>query len=191
MKVVMIICMSKTVSLHNEKYLIHTFDTDLQLIGRVAAIALPPMILTYLQNDAGVTLIMAFSVVVILFASGINKKCLAVVLIIFTYLFIYRQDIFSSIITGHKLDRFYGWVDPEGTYQNQGYQLYNAMMAYGTAGLFGHGFDTVIISLQEAHTDFIFSVITLGFGFVGAIITVSFIWWVFTFILHDCDWNVF
>lgn len=59
----------------------------------------------------------------------------------------------------------------EGTYQNQGYQLYNAMMAYGTAGLFGHGFDTVIISLQEAHTDFIFSVITLGFGFVGAIIT--------------------
>ena len=38
MKVVMIICMSKTVSLHNEKYLIHTFDTDLQLIGRVAAI---------------------------------------------------------------------------------------------------------------------------------------------------------
>ena len=178
MKVVMIICMSKTVSLHNEKYLIHTFDTDLQLIGRVAAIALPPMILTYLQNDAGVTLIMAFSVVVILFASGINKKwyivgfaCLAVVLVIFTYLFIYRQDIFSSIITGHKLDRFYGWVDPEGTYQSQGYQLYNAMMAYGTAGLFGHGFDTVIISLQEAHTDFIFSVITLGFGFVGAIIT--------------------
>ena len=66
--------MSKTVSLHNEKYLIHTFDTDLQLIGRVAAISLPPMILTYLQNDAGVTLIMAFSVVVILFASGINKK---------------------------------------------------------------------------------------------------------------------
>ena len=158
--------------------MIHTFDTDLQLICRVAAIALPPMILTYLQNDAGVTLIMAFSVVVILFASGINKKwyivgfaCLAVVLVIFTYLFIYRQDIFSSIITGHKLDRFYGWVDPEGTYQSQGYQLYNAMMAYGTAGLFGHGFDTVIISLQEAHTDFIFSVITLGFGFVGAVIT--------------------
>ncbi len=136
------------------------------------------MILTYLQNDAGVTLIMAFSVVVILFASGINREMVycwicscSGRLIIFTYLFIFRQDIFSSIITGHKLDRFYGWVDPEGTYQSQGYQLYNAMMAYGTAGLFGHGFDTVIISLQEAHTDFIFSVITLGFGFVGAIIT--------------------
>lgn len=178
MKVVMIICMSKTISLHNERYLIHTFESDLQLIWKVAKIALPPMILTYLQNDAGVTLIMAFAVVVILFASGINRKwyivgfaVVAVILIIFTYLFIFRQDIFSSIITGHKLDRFYGWVDPEGTYQSQGYQLYNAMMAYGTADLFGHGFETVIISLQEAHTDFIFSVITLGFGFVGAAIT--------------------
>lgn len=178
MKVVMIICMSKAVSLHNERYLIHTFDTDLQLIIKVAKIALPPMILTYLQNDAGVTMIMAFSVIMVLFASGINKKwyiigftVASVIIIIFTYLFIFRQDIFSSIITGHKLDRFYGWVDPEGTYQNQGYQLYNAMMAYGTSGLFGHGFDTVIINLQEAHTDFIFSVITLGFGFVGATIT--------------------
>ena len=75
MKVVMIICMSKTVSLHNEKYLIHTFDTDLQLIGRVAAIALPPMILTYLQNDAGVTLIMAFQWLLFYLHQGINKKC--------------------------------------------------------------------------------------------------------------------
>ena len=148
------------------------------VIQRFAIYKLGMQIIPFAKDLNGATLIMAFSVVVILFASGINKKwyivgfaCLAVVLIIFTYLFIYRQDIFSSIITGHKLDRFYGWVDPEGTYQNQGYQLYNAMMAYGTAGLFGHGFDTVIISLQEAHTDFIFSVITLGFGFVGAIIT--------------------
>ena len=116
-------------------------------------------------------------------------------------------------------------------------------------GLFGHGFDTVIISLQEADTDFIFSVIT-GFsialgaitlliailaldvcilyvglkathqsdkyslaGIFGCMIFQQFwniamifqelllyfssathsssIWWVFTFILHDCNWNVF
>ena len=68
MKIVMIICMSKTISLHNEQFPVHDFENDLKLIGKVVAIALPPMILTYLQNDAGVTLIMAFSVVVILFA---------------------------------------------------------------------------------------------------------------------------
>lgn len=178
MKIVMIICMSKTISLHNEQFPVHDFENDLKLIGKVVAIALPPMILTYLQNDAGVTLIMAFSVVVILFASGIQKGwyivgvgVLAVVVLLMVYLFVFHQEIFTKIITGHKLDRIYGWLDPEGTYKNEGFQLYNAMMAYGTAGLFGHGFDSVVIALQEAQTDFIFSVITLGFGFVGAFIT--------------------
>lgn len=178
MKIVMIICMSKTISLHNEKNPIHDFENDLKLIGKVAAIALPPMILTYLQNDAGVTLIMAASVVFILFASGIQKgwyifgvSLIVFIILVFVYLFIFHPEIFTKIITGHKLDRIYGWLDPEGTYKNEGFQLYNAMMAYGTAGLFGHGFHTVIISLQEAQTDFIFSVITLGYGFVGAFIT--------------------
>lgn len=178
MKVVMIICMSKTISLHNEANPVHDFENDLHLIGKVLAIALPPMILTYLQNDAGVTLIMAASVVFILFSSGIQRKwyifgvgLIVLIIIIFVYLFIFHPEIFTKIITGHKLDRIYGWLDPEGTYKDQGFQLYNAMMAYGTAGLFGHGFDSVVISLQEAHTDFIFSVITLGFGFVGAFVT--------------------
>ncbi len=35
MKVVMIICMSKTVSLHNERYLIHTFEPIYNLSGSV------------------------------------------------------------------------------------------------------------------------------------------------------------
>lgn len=178
MKIVMIICMAKTISLHNETYPVHDFENDLKLIGKIAAISLPPMILTYLQNDAGVTLIMAASVVFILFASGIQKgwyifgvSALILIIAILCYLFIFQPEIFSKIITGHKLDRIYGWLDPEGTYKNEGFQLFNAMMAYGTAGLFGHGFDNVIISLQEAQTDFIFSVITLGFGFAGAFVT--------------------
>lgn len=178
MKIVMIICMAKTISLHNEQFPVHDFENDLKLIGKVSAIALPPMILTYLQNDAGVTLIMAASVVFILFASGIQKGwyivgvgVLVLVILLFCYLFIFQPEIFTKIITGHKLDRIYGWLDPEGTYKNEGFQLYNAMMAYGTAGLFGHGFSDVVISLQEAQTDFIFSVITLGFGFAGAFVT--------------------
>lgn len=182
MKIVMIICMSKTISLHNEQYPVHDFENDLKLIGKVAAIALPPMILTYLQNDAGVTLIMAASVICILFASGIQKGwyilgfgLLAFIIIVLCYLFIFHPEIFTKIITGHKLDRIYGWLDPEGTYKNQGFQLFNAMMAYGTSGIFGHGFENVLITLQEAQTDFIFAVITLGFGFVGALITLTFV----------------
>ena len=178
MKIIMVVIMAKTAHEHNLEFPVHNFENDLKLIGKILLIALPPCALVYLENDAGVTMIMLSSVVFILFASGIQKGwyligfgVVCLILLLAAYLFIYQHDLFTSIITGHKLDRLYGWLDPEGTYQNQGYQLYNAMMAYGTAGMFGHGFSSVIITLQEAQTDFIFSVITLGFGFVGGFIT--------------------
>lgn len=179
MKIIMIVCNARIITEHNEVYEEHNFENDLKLIGKVLAISLPPMALVYLQNDAGVTLIMFCSIVFILFASGIQKGwyilgvgAIIVILLIASYLFIYQHDIFTTILTGHKLERIYGWLDPEGTYRKEGFQLFNAMMAYGTAGLFGHGFSHVVIALQEAQTDFIFAVITLGFGFVGGIITI-------------------
>ena len=46
-------------------------------------------------------------------------------------------------------------IDPEGTYGKQGYQLFNALLSYGTAGLWGHGMETALINLPEAQTDFI------------------------------------
>jgi len=87
------------------------------------------------------------------------------------YLFIYQNGIFTSIISGHKLDRIYGWLDPEGTTGNQGLQSWYAQLSYGTAGWFGHGFRAVVKVFPEGQTDFIFSVIATDFGYVGALIT--------------------
>ncbi|MDD8048858.1 MAG: FtsW/RodA/SpoVE family cell cycle protein [Thomasclavelia sp.] len=180
MKIAMIIVMSQIIDEHNQQYLVHEYSTDIKLIGKVMAVALPPCLLVYLQNDAGVAMIMLSGVVFILFAAGIKRNWFiiafiiaTVVILLMAYLFVFHQEIFSKIITGHKLDRFYGWVDPAGTYQNQGYQLYNAQMAYGTAGMFGHGFKDVIITLQEPQTDFIFALITLGFGFAGGLLVIA------------------
>ena len=33
---------------------------------------------------------------------------------------------------------------PEGTYNKEGYQLFNSLLSYGSAGWFGHGFQSVI-----------------------------------------------
>lgn len=175
MKIIMVVVMADTIDKHNNKYLVHNFHNDCLLIGKVLAISMPPCILVYLQNDAGVTMIMLASVVFIIFMSGIRAGwfviggiIVAIILATMVYIFIYKHDLFVSIIGGdHKLDRFYGWIDPEGTYGNQGYQLFNAMLSYGTAGLWGHGMETALINLPEAQTDFIFAVIALSFGFVG------------------------
>ena len=116
----------------------------------------------------------------VLFSSGMRQQWFTVglllvgfIVVVGSYLFIFQPQIFSKIMTGHKLDRFYGWVDPEGTYGKQGYQLFNSLLSYGTAGLFGHGFQSVIKSFPEAQTDFIFGVILTDYGFVGGVFTIA------------------
>lgn len=180
MKIILVVVMADTVDKHNSKYLVHNIHNDCLLIGKILGISMPPCILVYLQNDAGVTMIMLASVAFIIFMSGIQAgwfiiggAVVVAILAIGTYLFLYEHDIFASIMGGdHKLDRFYGWIDPEGTYDNQGFQLFNAMLSYGTAGLWGHGMESAIINLPEAQTDFIFAVIALSFGFIGGGFTI-------------------
>lgn len=180
MKVALIVVLAKVIYTHNNKYLVHNFHNDCLMLAKVLGLSLPPCILIYMQNDAGVTLIILVSVVFILFVSGLQARWFVVgaivvgtILAIGTYLFIFQHEVFSNILGGgYKLGRFYGWVNPEGTYGDEGYQLFNALMAYGTGGWFGHGFGSNIISFPEAQTDFIFAVIAQGFGFVGGIITI-------------------
>ena len=175
MKIILVVVMADIIDKHNTKYLIHNLHNDCLLIGKILAVSMPPCILVYLQNDAGVTIIMLDSVVFIIFISGIQAGWfiiggifVAIVLGVMVYIFLYEHELFANLMGGdHKLGRFYGWIDPEGTYGDQGYQLFNALLSYGTAGLWGHGMETALINLPEAQTDFIFAVIALSFGFVG------------------------
>lgn len=180
MKIILVVVMADIVDKHNTKYLVHNLHNDCLLIGKILAVSMPPCILVYLQNDAGVTMIMLASVVFIIFISGIQAGwfiiggiIITAVLGVMVYIFLYEHDLFANLMGGdHKLGRFYGWIDPEGTYGDQGYQLFNALLSYGTAGLWGHGMETALINLPEAQTDFIFAVIALSFGFAGGGFTI-------------------
>lgn len=180
MKIILVVVMANIVDIHNNKYPVHNLHNDCLLIGKILAVSLPPCILVYLQNDAGVTMIMLASVAFVIFMSGIQAGwfiigglIIASIIGFMTYIFLYKHELFVQLIGGdHKLDRFYGWIDPEGTYGKQGYQLFNALLSYGTAGLWGHGMGTALINLPEAQTDFIFAVISLSFGFMGGGFTI-------------------
>lgn len=180
MKISIILCLADIIDRHNKAYEVHTFTNDLIMILKVMAVTLPPCILIYLQKDAGVTMIILVSVIFVLFGSGIHTRwiiagIIGLIALIsgIIYIFIYQHDLFISLIGDeYKLNRFYGWLDPEGTYQIQGFQLFNSLLAYGTAGIFGHGFQSVVIKIPEAQTDFIFAVICQGFGLIGGLITI-------------------
>lgn len=179
MKIAIVIALAKITKEYNDYYLVRNFETEIRYIIKCMAVVLPPALLVYLQNDTGVVLIILIGVVFVLFSSGLRGQwfavgfiLLAIIIAVGAYLFIYQPDIFSKIISGHKLDRFYGWVDPEGTVGKQGFQLFYSLLSYGTAGWFGHGFQSVIKVFPEAQTDFIFAVICTDYGFVGGLITI-------------------
>lgn len=72
MKIILVVVMADIIDKHNNKYLVHNLHNDCLLIGKILAVSMPPCILVYLQNDAGVTMIMLASVVFIMFMSGIQ-----------------------------------------------------------------------------------------------------------------------
>ena len=180
MKIVLILCVSNVIYDHNNTYPVHRFNSDCIMLAKVLLVTIPPCILIFLQNDAGFTSLILVSVIFILFASGLQMRwfvvggiILAIGLLILSYLFIFNHDVFVRLIgSTYRVNRFYGWIDPEGTYNRQGYQLFNALMGFGSGGLFGHGFQSNVISLPEAQTDFIFAVIAQDYGFVGGFITI-------------------
>lgn len=179
MKIVIVIALAKITNDYNDYILIRTFESEVKYILKCMSVVIPPALLVYLQNDTGVVLIIMMGVLFVLFASGLRGSWFTVgailaacIIAIGAYLFVFQPHIFSKIISGHKLARFYGWVDPEGTVGNEGFQLFYSLLSYGTAGWFGHGFQSTIKAFPEAQTDFIFAVILTDYGYIGGLITV-------------------
>lgn len=180
MKIALVILLSKITKEYNEYTLVPTIESEIRYIIKCMAVVLLPAAFVYLQNDTGVVLIILMGVLFVFFGSGLRDKwfIIGVCAIVFIvglgiYLYVFQHDIFASIFTGHKLDRFYGWLDPEGTIKKQGYQLFYSLLSYGTAGWFGHGFQAVVKVFPEAQTDFIFAVILTNYGFIGGLLALS------------------
>lgn len=179
MKIALVIALARITKEYNEYTLIPTFDSEIKYIAKCMGVVLPPALLVYLQNDTGVVLIIMMGVLFVLLSSGLRGQWFTfglivatVIIIVGAYLFIYQPHIFTKFISGHKLDRFYGWIDPEGTVGKEGFQLFYSLLSYGTAGWIGHGFQAVVKVFPEAQTDFIFAVILTDYGFLGGLITI-------------------
>ena len=131
-----------------------------------------PSLLTFVEPDTGAVMIYLIITVVMLFVGGIRKRwfilgflVIGSVLGVGTYIYLNNQDLFIKIFgTGlfYRIDRITNWSSSSGM------QLENSLIAIGSAGLFGHGFNKTPIYFPEMQTDFIFSVITSNFGFIGA-----------------------
>ncbi|MBD8136150.1 rod shape-determining protein RodA [Bacillus sp. CFBP 13597] len=178
-KISLIICLSFLVQKHHEKYLDKCLKTDLLLLIKMGAATALPILLIMLQPDLGTSLVLICIFTGIFIISGISWKIISVIFIIISlisgiliYLVFFNPEMLQSMgFATYQLGRIYAWIDPESYASGEGYNLTKALLAIGSGGVYGYLEKGIYV--PEAHTDFIFSVISSKYGFFGASILVT------------------
>ena len=124
-----------------------------------------------LQPDFGTGTILVMTIFGILFINGMKMK------LIFKIGFIGVIGVVILIlIAPYRLSRILSFLDPWRDPLGSGFQIIQSLYAIGPGGLFGLGFGNSIqkhFYLPEPQTDFIFSIISEEFGFMGVLIVTT------------------
>ena len=149
---------------------------DFKLILKVVIITLIPSILVFLEPDTGAIIFYFLIAITILLVAGVKKYWFVIFGIIiilllgtFILLYIYNQDLLINLIG----TSFFYRVERLITFSTESsYQLENAIIAMGSASIFGSGLNKVSLYIPEAPTDFIFAFNISNFGIISGIIVI-------------------
>jgi cell division protein FtsW len=106
----------------------------------------------------------------ILFVAGLSWKWLAVGSAIALPIL-----VFAITHVSYRLVRLMAFLHPDSDPQGAGFQLLQSLIAVGSGGFTGVGLmesKQKLFYLPEAHTDFIYAVISEELGFIGASIVI-------------------
>lgn len=79
-------------------------------------------------------------------------------------------SMIPKLLHGYQMDRITIWLNPGSDAQGKGYNIIQSLIAFASGGFAGTGYgDSIqkLAYLPECHTDFIFSIISEEFGFLG------------------------
>lgn len=134
-------------------------------------------LLIMLEPDFGTAMVIALTIVCLIFVSGL-KISFFVKLGLLGVLGIVALIIAAPYRMARIVSFLNPWSDPLGS----GYQIIQSLYAIGPGGLLGQGFGKSRqkhFYLPEPQTDFIFSIISEEFGFLGVIIVCFFFFIIF------------
>ena len=138
-------------------------------ISFALTIILIPIILVISQPDLGTSILIALSGLIILWLGGVKIKYFFFSFITFL---ISLPFIISNLQPYQKL-RVLTFLDPDRDPLGAGYQIIQSKIAIGSGGFSGKGFlqgtQSYLDFLPEKHTDFIFTLFSEEFGFIGSI----------------------
>ena len=133
-------------------------------------ILIVPILLVLSQPDLGTSVLIALSGIAVIWLAGINIKY-----IIYSFLALVISFPFViSILKPYQKLRILTFINPDRDPLGAGYQIIQSKIAVGSGGLAGKGYlkgtQGYLDFLPEKHTDFIFTLFSEEFGFVGSVI---------------------
>ena len=147
-----------------------------QDVNRIKFLFLPivalvsPVLLVVAQPDLGTSILIALGGITVAWLAGVRVKFFAYASI----LFISLMPIAISFLKPYQKARILTFLNPDRDPLGAGYQIIQSKIAVGSGGIFGKGFlkgtQSYLEFLPEKHTDFIFTLFSEEFGFVGSAI---------------------
>ena len=165
MKIGVILCLAKFY--HRTK--IEDVNSFMNIIV-VLTIIVVPIILVLAQPDLGTSILIASSGLIILWLGGVKIKYFFISFLTF----LISLPFIISFLKPYQKLRILTFLDPDRDPLGAGYQIIQSKIAIGSGGLSGKGFlkgtQSYLDFLPEKHTDFIFTLFSEEFGFLGSII---------------------
>ena len=144
-------------------------------VNRIKNVAQPlvaltiPIFLVIAQPDLGTAILIAGTGISVMWLSGLKLKYF-----VYSFLILMVTAPFAiSLLKPYQKLRVLTFFNPDRDPLGAGYQIIQSKIAVGSGGLAGKGFlkgtQGYLEFLPEKHTDFIFTLFSEEFGFVGSI----------------------
>tara|TARA_B100000029_G_scaffold448750_1_gene471464 strand:- start:287 stop:1414 length:1128 start_codon:yes stop_codon:yes gene_type:complete len=145
----------------------HEVNSIKYLIQPLIAIIIP-MGLIIRQPDLGTALLIAGGSVAIIYLAGMKLKYF----IYSMFFLVITAPVVISFLKPYQKKRILTFLDPERDPLGSGYQIIQSKIAVGSGGIFGKGFlkgsQSYLDYLPEKHTDFVYTLFSEEFGFLGS-----------------------
>jgi len=155
-------------------YLVRHGDSMQTALGgfvRPMAVLALVSVLLLAEPDFGAAAVILATAMAMMFLGGVRFSQFLVLVVLMTLAL-----AALAVSSPYRMERITGFMDPWADPFNSGFQLTQALIAFGRGEWFGVGLGSSVqklFYLPEAHTDFLFAVISEEFGFVGGLTIIA------------------
>ena len=145
----------------------HEVNRIKYLIQPLLALAVP-MWLIINQPDLGTSILIAGGSIAVMYLAGLRLKYFLYSL----FFMITLAPVVISFLKPYQKLRILTFLNPDRDPLGAGYQIIQSKIAVGSGGILGKGFlkgsQSYLDYLPEKHTDFVFTLFSEEFGFIGS-----------------------